>query len=275
MAMENARQDVPRDDTRSTSTISPPAGSRSRPRQPGRDPGSAFAFWLVIAMLIALFVLLGMLLLVPTFQELDDRKMDFYKSTVGILLGAFGAWIGAGAAHFFGRENLKESSMSTERALSVQGEVLRRKPRFERIRDLTLTVMNNEFMFPPDAAKKTIADRLRDNANYWFVPELDGTQRGILQDVIHARVFWDDRFADDMKLSAILAQIDRDGRLEDLRSHHGDAFYMTATPNDEIAVVASRMTQRKVEVGIVVDGEGRPTHCFTQRELRALLDAQP
>jgi hypothetical protein len=251
-----------------------PSGLGDRPP----DAGAKFSFWLVIAMLIALFALLLILLVAPLIGDNNtaqaSARVEYFKTTMSVLLGAFGAWIGAGAAHFFGRENMKESSISTERALSLQGDAMRGSRRRERIRDLTLTAMNNEFMFDAKATKDLITTKLKDHVNYWFVPALDATKSGVLRDVVHARVFWDSSFAGSEDLDTILSRIDQDPKLDGLRRYRGDAFFLTVSPDDAIADVAGRMNQKQIEVGIVVDAAGRPTHCFTQAELKALQSAQ-
>ena len=68
-------------------------------------------------MLIVLVVLVLILLLVPvdvaqgaipTFDQMADYRM----SLLTLIVTVFGAWVGAGAAYFFGRENLKEAADS-------------------------------------------------------------------------------------------------------------------------------------------------------------------
>jgi hypothetical protein len=43
--------------------------------------------------------------------------LDYRKEIIAIILTAFGAWIGAGSAYFFGRENMKEA---TKNFISMQ-----------------------------------------------------------------------------------------------------------------------------------------------------------
>ena len=74
---------------------------------------------LVAIMLIVLFFLVVAVLhmsVVPvaTNQSLNATQvtqiLDFRKNILAIIITAFGAWIGAGAAYFFGRENQREAS---------------------------------------------------------------------------------------------------------------------------------------------------------------------
>jgi len=54
-------------------------------------------------------------------------------------LGAFGAWIGAGAAYFFGRENMELSNKSTQDALETQQKMSKMNA---VIKDINLTPLN-------------------------------------------------------------------------------------------------------------------------------------
>ena len=45
-------------------------------------------------------------------KDLLAAVLNHRKDLIAIILGAFGAWIGAGAAYFFGRENLREATSS-------------------------------------------------------------------------------------------------------------------------------------------------------------------
>lgn len=150
---------------------------------------SILAFSLVVVMLGILLVLVLVLLNLPKFFDAGDTRIDYYKQAFSVLIGAFGAWIGAGAAHFFGRENLNESSRSTEAVLKIQREAQRGQPQSERIKDLKLMVMNNDFMFRSDQMKKDVTTGLNDHRDFWFVPILQKGGTGILEDIVHARVF--------------------------------------------------------------------------------------
>jgi hypothetical protein len=68
--------------------------------------------------MLGILCLLILLLLILPLR--NGNFIEYYKWALTTLMGAFGAWIGAGAAYFFGRENLKESSESTERAMKIQ-----------------------------------------------------------------------------------------------------------------------------------------------------------
>ncbi len=152
-----------------------------------------WAFSLVVIMLGFLFVLSGMLLWLPTRVTGDGHLafLEYCKWFMAGLLGAFGAWIGAGAAYFFGRENLRESSRSTEAALRIQQETMLGAVKAERIRDIGLSLLNPQFKFDPTDDSRNVATKLRDYPDYWWVPVID--KDGKVVDIVHARAFWDPR----------------------------------------------------------------------------------
>jgi hypothetical protein len=254
-------------------------GSASRENrttvQPLPDQSSSkLAFTLVVIMLAALFILAGALLVFPTYATVDDKMLEYYKWAFSVLIGAFGAWIGAGAAHFFGRENLAESSRSTEMALRIQQEGLRGPPRVDMIKDAAFTAMNKDFMFRPDAKKSDVLAGLKQHVDYWFVPVLDGTGNGTLEDVIHSRVFWESTFKDDDLLSKIISDLDTVPGLKDFKKLHGPGFFLKVSPGDKVSEVYDSMGKTGAVVGVVVDDKVKPAYCFTKIDLQNLLSAQ-
>jgi hypothetical protein len=225
---------------------------------------STLAFFLVVIMLVILLVLVVALLVFAGGHSDNAGIVEYSKWALSTLLGAFGAWIGAGAAYFFGRENLNESSRSTEAALRIQQEALRGVPKPERIRELALKAMNKEFMFNPTAIKSDVIGKLTQYSDYWWVPVLDEGGKGILVDIIHARVFWDTTFKDNDPISKIVSDIDI---MPNLKALHGASFFVQVALDDKIADVIGNMKKSGAVVGVIVDEKGKPTYCFTKQDL--------
>ena len=249
-------------------------GKENKKSAAGKEPNrsSQWSYHLVVIMLAILCGLVALLIFLPLVAvkiSKDAQNLtDYFKWTLSVLLGAFGAWIGAGAAYFFGKENLLESSSSTERAMKIQQESLRRTPIFERIKDMPLTAMNPNFIFEPDRAKKDITGKLGDFKGYWFVPVVEKTT-GILKDIIHERAFWNPDFDNpEMKLEEIISKMDEKPELKKL---HGDLFYIKVSPNDKISDVYNQVRQTDVEVIIVVDEKGKASYCLSKADLRTFL----
>ncbi|MGZ3940127.1 MAG: hypothetical protein ACXVBK_15255 [Flavisolibacter sp.] len=228
---------------------------------------STLAFSLVVIMLGTLFVIV-LFLIFPLYYQTNKDVLEYYKWTLSVLLGAFGAWIGAGAAYFFGRENLKESSASTERAMQIQQQSFRRPSGIERIKDMTLTAMNSNFIFNIENKKSDVITKLKDCEGFWFVPVVNKIS-GVLEDIIHAQVFWDSAFmTPDTKIEDIIKEMDNKG----LKKLHGDSFYAKVSPEDKISDVYDLISKKGAEVAIVVDQKGKASHCLTKTELRTFLN---
>ncbi len=225
------------------------------------------AFNLVFSMLILLFVLVLFLLWYPL---LDKTLTEYYKWALTTLMGAFGAWIGAGAAYFFGKENLQQSMASTERAMQIQQQSLQRPTRLDRLKDMTLTALNSNFMFNFISKKTEVQKKLEDFKGFWFVPVIN-SKSGVLEDVIHAQVFWNNAFKDDqITIQDMVEKMDSDKSLKKL---HGEAFYVKFPASDRIVDVYDSLDKRGAEVVIVVDEKGKASHCLTKTELRSFLKA--
>jgi hypothetical protein len=67
-------------------------------------------------LLIALIILIGVILLALISGEdtsITARDLlDYRQSISATIIMAFGAWVGAGAAYFFGRENLRDTAQN-------------------------------------------------------------------------------------------------------------------------------------------------------------------
>ena len=233
---------------------------------------SKWSYHLVVIMLLilaglAMLTILLPYLVVPSHPGDAKELADYSKWALSVLLGAFGAWIGAGAAYFFGKENLKESSRSTESALRIQQDSLRRSRLAEQVKDMDLTAMNSNFIFDAKSTKKAVVDGIKDLLGYWFVPIVDDT-KGTLKDVIHARAFWGADLKDDATVGTITAKLDEK---DETRKLHGAGFYVEVSLDDKISDVYDLLTKKGAEVAIVVDGSKKPTHCVTKMDLRAFL----
>lgn len=236
-------------------------------------------FSLVLVMLgVLTLLLLGIMIIFPLLAagkvggpECNKEIIDYSKWVVTALLAAFGAWIGAGAAYFFGKANLRESSRSTEAALNI----VRGTRGLKYIKDITLTAMNTNFLFTLESTYSDVISKLKEKVGYWFVPVInaeEGDLNGVLKDVIHARAFWsNESVLKDKSIKDIIDYMDND---KDLKKLHGGEFYSKVNLNDTIEKVYEMMKTKNIAVGIVVDDKGKPSYCFTRTDLASLLQMQ-
>ena len=253
-------------------SATPSAAAAPAPAPTGGAPASpattgTLAFSLVVIMLTILLLLVAGLFLAATSSGTNKDLLEFYKSALSLLVGAFGAWIGAGAAYFFGRENLAESSRSTEEALRIQRDSMRGATGPARVSDLALTAINMEFMFRPEATKREVVAGFNQHLDYWWLPVLDRDAKGTLQDIVHARLIMDPTFRDEETLDQILSKVDTQPALQGSRALHGPAFFVRVALDDKVSAVAEALTKSGAVVGVVVDEKGKPTYCFTKQDL--------
>jgi uncharacterized integral membrane protein len=233
-------------------------------------PSAKMAYRMVMTMLgILCFLILAVLLLVYTTSGGNaDNVVEFGKWTVSVLLGAFGAWIGGGAAYFFGKENMVESNRSTEAVLQIQQNTLQNTGKRDYVKDLPLSTINSTFNFNPHSTKEDIVNCLTGHADYWWVPVFDQEGKGIIEDILHVRIIWDDQFDNGETVAALLEHLADDeelGRKYD--KLHGSSFFIKVTPDDKVADTARRMEKSGAAIGVVTDEKGKPTHCFTKHNL--------
>jgi len=144
-------------------------------------------FVLVIYMLTTLTVLVFLILFIPPLaftdiaidvKELAKDYLEYRKTLLSIILTAFGAWIGAGAAYYFGRENMAEAS----RSLLAMKEP---SPR-ERLRRTSIRLIPPkplDWKVKTGEELKAVVDKLRSETGKWFIPIVkdDGT----LENIVH------------------------------------------------------------------------------------------
>jgi CBS domain-containing protein len=226
----------------------------------------------ILAGLAVVIISLPLFVIILNFKDAQAATgystalIDFSKWALAVLLGAFGAWIGAGAAYFFGKENLRESSRSTAEALRIQQEGFR-GPQIERIKDMTLTAMNPNFIFGPETTRDVVESKLREFRGYWFVPVVDD-KTGALKDVMHIQVFWSPALNADKQLKDMITHMNTTPEMEKL---HGDQFYVKVSPDDKIIDVYNLMSHKQAEVAVVVDEKGKATNCLTKSDLSSYL----
>ncbi len=237
---------------------------------------SKLEYRLVLWMLSSLTVLVILLILFPVVMfgcfgaDLDkySNLIDYSKWVLTALLAAFGAWIGAGAAYFFGRENLRLSSESTEKALMIQRGDRRDNA---TIRDIKPTPLDPDFTFSIDSKFIDVWKKLETYVNYWFVPVIKNDE---LKDIIHTetfrRYYWK-IYQNDRKgvhtVNNVIEFIESPEFVKKKRRLH--KFFVKVSMDDSVNEIFSIMNERDADVGVVCTNDNKPTHCFSRRDLRS------
>ena len=230
-----------------------------------RAKDSWLEFVLVRTMLVILMVLVTLLIVLPFLIGSDTTEIaaiiDYSKWVLTALLAAFGAWIGAGAAYFFGKENLIASNKSTQEALKLQRASANENA---MISDMHPMPLNPSFQFKLDSNIEEVLNKLGENVDYWFVPVIEN---GKLMDIVHTEAFW--RFQQKNESGTVKDVIDYiDNQLKQKSTKlHG--FYITTRMDELVSNASDCMSRNHATVGIVCDKNEKPTHCFSSGDLRS------
>ena len=235
------------------------------PTQPTTRP--SFEFWLVVIMLGTLTLLVaGVLLVKQQWVGISDKIdiLTWRKDVLAIIITAFGAWVGAGAAYFFGRENLRVAADSLLKMRDITGKELLRNTSIKQIPPTPIdwTVTRADTV-------ASVQAELIGKPERWFVPVVKSD--GTLDTVINEEAVW--RY-----LLNPTSPPTSGGTVADIMT------FIAATPAlkrfiDIQAVVSMEtnvgaandlMDSRHVFLAIVTL-EGKPTHFFTTSEVRKLL----
>jgi len=246
---------------------------------PNTDPQqqrSAFEFWLVIAMLTALCLLVAAVLFwpiapfspQPSGKEASFKEVLEYRTNIlSIILTAFGAWVGAGAAYFFGRENLRIASDSLLSMREVSPRERLKRTSIKQIPPTPLDWTVQETTLVSDVKDKLINEPAR-----WFIPIVKADSS--LLDVINEEAVW--RFQLDTSrtptspptqdtIKDLLTYIEQQPGLTRFRQIH------VAIPMETTVGAANDLMDSKQVFLAIVESGGKPTHFFTTSEVRKIL----
>ncbi|MCG2769688.1 MAG: hypothetical protein L6435_15120 [Anaerolineae bacterium] len=244
-------------------------------------------FTLVVVMLgvlvILVLVVLGMPVAIPETDntQITVQLTDILRYRTSILtaiITAFGAWVGAGAAYFFGRENLREAANSM---LAMREPTPEERLRKTQVREIPPRLFS--WMVSTTTKMKVITEKLTEKTHYWFIPIVD--EKGVLETVIEEEAVWrllqleiqkDENKGksveevyqafEDKTIAEVLKEIREN---EDLSRFGG--CHVTTTLTKSAADAYDSMQDKWVNLAIVVDKEDKPTHFFTTGDVREVL----
>jgi hypothetical protein len=257
--------------SRQTSSADPPAPPAVEKRQ----------FWtpefvLVVTMLAVLTILVIYVLNLPikitgaTGEEVVVQtrdSLDHRQTILSLILTAFGAWVGAGAAYFFGRENLETAARSllAMREPSPRERLRRTSIREVRPRPIDWTVTREETV-------ASVVDKLTKSPERWYAVVVAAD--GKLDTVLHEEAIW--RYVAE-SAQAGTAYADATAKklgemLEAMKDQPVAAANYVAVSLDQSAAEAhDSMLAKNVYLAIVTEPSGKPTHFITTGDLRRVL----
>lgn len=228
----------------------------------------SFEFWLVVVMLGVLFLLvLAVLLVKPQWLGTSPNIdiLTWRKDVLAIIITAFGAWVGAGAAYFFGRENLRVAADSMLAMRDLSGKERLRRTSIKQIPPTPIdwTVKRTDTVAAVEA-------ELMNKPERWFVPVVkdDGT----LDTVINQEAIW--RFlitstsppaSATATVADLITFIEASAALKRFID-----IQAVVSMETNVGTANDLMDSRHVFLAIVTS-DGKPTHFFTTAEVRQLL----
>ena len=228
---------------------------------------------LVLALLATLLITL-----IPIFVVLSGTDL---KDTLALTFGTFGAWIGAGAAYFFGRENLREATNSLLK-------MSKRTPE-EILQATTLREMKPRDIperFHLDDKVKKLADWFKKNVENYFVLIVDKDEKyqsTINEEALYRFINHESETNADKPYDEIRNAFN-DKNIQDIitfiksqKKKELQTLIEYAIPlNEDIKASAANdmLENQDKKLAIVVDAENKPTGFITTSDIRRLLTKQ-
>lgn len=236
-----------------------------------RKSGYALEFWLVVVMLIALVILVVAVLFwpitpftpQPTGREAAFKDILEYRTNIlAVIVTAFGAWVGAGAAYFFGRENLR---VAADSLLAMREVSPRERLRRTSIKQIPPTTI--DWMVKRDTLITEVREKLLKEPSRWFIPivKADGSLETVINEEAAWRFLLEKTPPPETKVEELLAYIEATPDLKRFNQIH-----VVVTMKTTVGAANDLMDSRHVFLAIV-ETDGKPTHFFTTSEVRKLL----
>lgn len=232
-------------------------------------------FLLIVVMLLVLLLLVLIIMLAPLPNATDaveiELAMEYRQNLLALIITAFGAWVGAGAAYYFGRENLETAAQSL---LQMRGPTPQ-----ERLRQTPISQVPPrpiDWVVSTDTTIKDVIEKLKKEPIRWFIPitEKDAFKTVINEEVIY-RFIQEKAEKDkedwnkikDHKVSDALTFLDSDKSLKERCSD----IYVSAKLDDSAAQINEEMEKKNLTLAIITDEKAKPIQYITTADIRRVL----
>jgi hypothetical protein len=243
-------------------------------------PAEQRKFWtpefvLVWTMLLVLLAVVMAIMFIPPragdAKEVTFKDVAEYRKTMlSIVVTTFGAWVGAGAAYFFGKENLR---VAADSILAMREQSPQERLRHTPIRAVPPKPI--DWLVKVDDDLKSVVDKLKAEPKRWFVPvtEADGS----LNTLLHEQAIW--RFIDKgsgsgtayadilkQKVSDVIDYIKKTPGLEkDIN------IYVAVTMEQTAGEAYDLMQSKRVFLAVVLDDKKAPKYYIDTGDVRILM----
>lgn len=235
-------------------------------------------FYLVVWLLIILSFLVALVLIIP-IQGLwgapapsITEALKFRQEILTIIVTAFSAWIGAGAAYFFGRENMREATqgMLNMRQISPRERLRQIAVKELPPRPITWSVTTEDPL-------KKVYDKLKGDVTWWFIV-VTKKDDGSLVTVLEEEALWrfiDSEAAEGKKPGEAFAGKTVQDLLNYLKGNKNKNLakkvcniFLKITNDHTVGAVNDQMLEKRVFLSIITDGSNRPVSYVSSDDIR-------
>lgn len=250
------------------------------------DEKKSSEFQLVYYLIVAFIIFTAMVLTIPLIYllagpagmtnstEYQKMVMDVQEGLFTVTVAAFSAWIGAGAAYFFGKENLR---LATDKILEMRG--LPPKEKLRRTSILSIAPKGIDWTVTADADLPKVYEKLRHDPSRWFivVTNDDGTLDRVIDEEALFRFMTDaqdkapkdtlegKKVSDLIKYYAGLENTDADLFKKMMNS------YVAVKDRVNVGFLEENMANSHVHLGIVVNERNEPKSYVTSGDIKRCL----
>jgi len=231
---------------------------------------------LVVIMLFCLVALVFIVLLIPlgppagvgsynetSMMDLTNSILKSRTEILTIIITAFGAWVGAGAAYFFGRENLKQATEGMLLAINSPRQRLQNT----KIKSLPPHIL--KMIVKISDALDPIFEKVKKDADIWFIPVVN--DKGILETVIHEEALYRYKLEPDAKSDATIQDLRKFVESDKNVKKEVEDFWIEMNMDDDFGTAEILMARAKARIAIIVDANRVPTHVISTGDIRRVL----
>ena len=231
---------------------------------------------LVVIMLFCLVALVIIILWMPlgppagvgsynetSMMDLTNTILKSRTELLTIIITAFGAWVGAGAAYFFGKENLKQA---TEGMLSAIDSP---RQRLQKTKIKSLPPRLIEKVVKTSEAFEPIFKEVKGNAKIWFIPVVN--DKGFLETVIHEEAVYRYKLESGTKSDATIQDLRNFVESDENIKKEVEEFWIEMKMDDDFGTAELLMARANARIAIIVDANRVPTHFITTGDIRRVL----
>jgi hypothetical protein len=200
-----------------------------------------------------------------------DTIIKYRQDMLTAIITVFGVWIGAGAAYFFGKENLR---VATDSILKMREQSIE-----ERIRNIFVKDINPrriEKTFKLSDTLDTLYQVLQDKPDWWFfvvvnengkfVTTLD--EEALYIYISEMKSKGDNELKEKLKGDTVATLIKY---LKEKKSEKYSNVHIEITMDFTVGLVNDLMLKKRIFLGIIIDKDEIPTHYFTPDDIRRCM----